>query len=188
MFLRGIEAAFGFETRLLSGDEEAELTRIGVGADDESTLILDVGGGSTELIAGRSQVSLDIGSVRLAERFPASLGAAAAFVDSVLPELRVRACIGVGGTVAQLHALAGDLTLAAVDHQFERLAALPLDERRRVPNLDPDRAPVIVTGALIVRQVLRRYALDGLAYSERDVLDGVLIRSCRASATSRRCS
>ena len=179
-FMRGVAASFGFETRLLSGDEEAELNRRGVGADDDSTLILDVGGGSTELIAGRFQTSLDVGSVRLAERFlrddppPVSQReAAAAFVDSLLPDLDVRACIGVGGTAAQLHALVGELTLDAVESELERLAALPLAERRRVPRLDPDRAPVIVTGALIVRQVLRRYGLGRLAYSERDLLDGV---------------
>jgi len=113
--------------------------------------------------------------------------AAAAFVDSLLPDLDVRACIGVGGTVAQLHALVGELTLDAVESELERLAALPLAERRRVPRLDPDRAPVIVTGALIVRQVLRRYGLDRLAYSERDLLDGLVLTACSASATSRRC-
>ena len=193
-FMRGVAASFGFETRLLSGDEEAELNRRGVGADDDSTLILDVGGGSTELIAGRFQTSLDVGSVRLAERFlrddppPVSQReAAAAFVDSLLPDLDVRACIGVGGTAAQLHALVGELTLDAVESELERLAALPLAERRRVPRLDPDRAPVIVPGALIVRQVLRRYGLDRLAYSERDLLDGLVLTACSASATSRRC-
>jgi exopolyphosphatase/guanosine-5'-triphosphate,3'-diphosphate pyrophosphatase len=99
--------------------------------------------------------------------------AAAAFVDSLLPGLEVRECIGVGGTAAQLHALVGELTLDGVESELERLAALPLAERRRVPRLDPDRAPVIVTGALIVRQVLRRYGLDRLTYSERDLLDGI---------------
>jgi exopolyphosphatase/guanosine-5'-triphosphate,3'-diphosphate pyrophosphatase len=178
-FLRGVATTFDFETRVLTGDEEAELTRRGVGADD-TTLILDVGGGSTELIAGGFQTSLDVGSVRLAERFlrddppPASQReAAAAFVDSLLPELHVRDCIGVGGTAAQLHELVGELTLEAVERELERLAALPLAERRRVPRLDPDRAPVIVTGALIVRQVLRRYRLGRLTYSERDLLDGL---------------
>ena len=193
-FIRGVAASFGFETRLLSGDAEAELNRLGVGAEDDSTLILDVGGGSTELITGRFQTSLDVGSVRLAERFlrddppPVSQReAAAAFVDSLLPDLGVRACIGVGGTAAQLHALVGELTLDAVESELERLAALPLAERRRVPRLDPDRAPVIVTGALIVRQVLRRYGLDRLTYRERDLLDGVVLTACSASATSRRC-
>ena len=173
-FLRSLGAEFGFETRLLSGDEEAELTRLGVGATDESTLLLDVGGGSTELIAGTFHTSLDIGSVRLAERFPDALEEAAAYVSSLLPALEVRTCIGSGGTVAQLRALAGDLTADAVERQVERLAALTVDERRRLPGMNPERAPVIVTGALIVREALRRYGLPGLDYSERDLLDGVV--------------
>ena len=68
-FLRGVEAAFGLETRLLDGDEEARLTRLGVGAVDDGTLVVDVGGGSTELILGAFRVSLDVGSTRLTERF-----------------------------------------------------------------------------------------------------------------------
>jgi exopolyphosphatase / guanosine-5'-triphosphate,3'-diphosphate pyrophosphatase len=172
-FMRGVAERFGFETRILSGDEEAELTWRGVGAD-AGTLVLDVGGGSTELITGSFRTSIDVGSVRLAERFPGSLDEAAAFVDSLLPPLEVEACIGVGGTVAELRALAGDLTTASVERQVERLAALTVEERRRVLRVNPDRAPVIVTGALIVRQVLRRYGLRSLTHSERDLLDGVV--------------
>ncbi|HZO98633.1 MAG TPA: hypothetical protein VFB42_14835 [Gaiellaceae bacterium] len=179
VFLRGVAERFGFETRLLTGDEEAELTRRGVGAHGERTLVLDVGGGSTELIAGAFHTSLDVGSVRLAERYlrsdppaVAELEAAAAEVRALLPDLGVDDAIGVAGTVAQLHALAGELTLEAVEAELERLAALTLAERRRVPRLDPERAPVIVTGALVVREVLRRYGLRSLSYSERDLLDG----------------
>ena len=56
-----------------------------------------------------------------------------------------------------------------------RLALLPLAERRGVPRLDPGRAPVIVAGALIVLEVLRRYGLDELEFSVRDLLDGVAL-------------
>ena len=67
------------------------------------------------------------------------------------------------------------LTRDAVEEQLERLAALPLDERRRVPGLEPERAPVIVAGAVIVREVLARYGLDSLEASERDILDGAAL-------------
>jgi exopolyphosphatase/guanosine-5'-triphosphate,3'-diphosphate pyrophosphatase len=176
-FLGEVEWSYGFTSRLLSGEEEAELTRRGVAngrALGDETLVLDVGGGSTELIAGAFHVSLDVGSVRLAERFGESLDEGAAFVHSLLPALEVRTAVGVGGTVAQLDRLVGELTLEAVECELERLAALPLEERRRVPGLDPDRAPVIVTGALVVREVLRRYGLARLDYSERDILDGIV--------------
>jgi exopolyphosphatase / guanosine-5'-triphosphate,3'-diphosphate pyrophosphatase len=72
-----------------------------------------------------------------------------------------------------------ELTRAAVEGQLERLASLPLDERRRVPGLDPERAPVIVAGAVILREILRRYDLDGLEASEHDLLHGAALEAAR---------
>jgi exopolyphosphatase/guanosine-5'-triphosphate,3'-diphosphate pyrophosphatase len=183
-FLGEVEWSYGFRTRLLTGAEEAELTLAGVGAIGAGMLVLDVGGGSTELITNDSRTSLDIGSVRLTERFlhadpPAAveLEAAADAVRAVLPPLNAVEAIGVAGTVAQLTALTGSQTLGAgeVERLVEELAALPLEERRRVPNLDPARAPVIVAGGIVVREVLHRYDLDELRYSERDLLDGAAL-------------
>jgi exopolyphosphatase / guanosine-5'-triphosphate,3'-diphosphate pyrophosphatase len=199
-FLGEIEWSYGFVTRLLSGSEEAELVRRGVGTGRRlgaRGLILDVGGGSTELIAEGWHDSVDLGSVRMTERFLHSdpptaeeLDACAAAVRSLLPDLDVDEAIGVAGTVTTLAAL--DLGLheydpervhghripaASVDAQLARLAALPLDERRRVPGLEPERAPVIVAGAIIVREVLRRYGLAELEASERDTLDGAALEA-----------
>jgi exopolyphosphatase/guanosine-5'-triphosphate,3'-diphosphate pyrophosphatase len=181
-FLRGVESALRLPTRLLDGDEEARLTRLGVGALDEGTLVVDVGGGSTELILGSFRTSLDVGSTRITERFLHSdppgddeLAAAAEHVGSLLPALEARAAVGVAGTVAQLEALAGALTPASVARQLDRLASLTLAERRQVPGLVAARAPVIVGGAVIVAAVLRRYRLAGLRYSVRDLLDGVAL-------------
>lgn len=181
-FLGEVEWSYGFDTRLLSGDEEAELTRRGVGAMDVGTLLLDVGGGSTELSTPDSRLSLDIGSVRLTERHLRSdpptqdeLDAAAAAVSGALPDLEVTSAVGVAGTVGQLAALAGtdELSLATVERLTDELASMPLADRREVPNLDPDRAPVIVAGGLIVRETLRRYRLGEIRFSVRDILDGI---------------
>ena len=101
------------------------------------------------------------------------LAAAASEVRSLLPELSVDAAVGVAGTVAQLQALVGELSLAAIEAELDRLAALAVEERQRVPRLDPQRAPVIVGGALIVRELLRRYRIARLTFSECDLLDGV---------------
>src|SRR5512146_2848535 len=108
-FLGEVEWSYGFATRLLSGAEEAELTRRGVANDralDDGTLVLDVGGGSTELITAHERTSLDIGSVRLTERHLRSdppthgeLDAAAATVRGELPPLAPHDAIGVAGTV-----------------------------------------------------------------------------------------
>ena len=185
-FLGEIEWSYGFHTRLLSGEDEADLTRRGVGVLGPQTLLLDVGGGSTEVGAGEFRQSLDVGSVRITERFlatdppaPAELEAAAAAIRAELPELEARDAIGVAGTVGQLAALVGteSLTLAAIELQLDRLAALALAERRTVPGLDPDRAPVIVAGCLIVREVLRHYRLDAIQFSVRDILDGAALEA-----------
>src|SRR5437660_428566 len=68
-FLGEVAWSYGFTTRLLSGEEEAALTLRGLGEVDEETLVLDVGGGSTEFITRSRAASVDIGSVRLTEQF-----------------------------------------------------------------------------------------------------------------------
>jgi exopolyphosphatase/guanosine-5'-triphosphate,3'-diphosphate pyrophosphatase len=185
-FLGEIEWSYGFATRLLSGDEEAVLARRGVGALEPGTLLVDIGGGSTELSTSGYQESIDIGSVRLTERHLVSdpptgdeLDAAAAAVRRLLPALEVRSAVGVAGTIGQLAALTGtdDLSLGDVERLTAELAAQPLAERERVPNLDPKRAPVIVGGALILRETLRRYGLEALRFSVRDILDGIALEA-----------
>jgi exopolyphosphatase/guanosine-5'-triphosphate,3'-diphosphate pyrophosphatase len=114
-FLGEIEWSYGFTTRLLTGDEEAALTCKGVANGrplGDDTLVLDVGGGSTELITLARCVSLDIGSVRLTERFLSSdpptrqeLDACGSAVRKALPALGPRKAIGVAGTITTLAAL-----------------------------------------------------------------------------------
>lgn len=183
-FLDDVEARYGFATRLLSGEEEAALTRRGLGTLGASTLLLDVGGGSTELTLGQFQTSLDVGSVRLTERFlpsdPPTLAeqmAAAEFVRGLLPDLSVSDAVGVAGTVTQLHLLVGELTLEALERELGQLASLPLRTRSQLPGIDPARAPVIVAGAIIVVEVLRRYRLPRLVWSVHDLLDGVALEA-----------
>ncbi len=202
-FLGEIERSYGFATRLLSGEEEALLTFRGATAGRalaERTLIVDVGGGSTELILGgaegvESHISLDLGCVRLTERFGDDVESCAAYVRANLPELRPRAAIGVAGTITSLAALDGGLveydperihghrlTRQAVERQLDRLAALSLEERRQVPGLEPERAPVIVAGAVITREVLAHFGLDGLEVSEHDILHGAALAAAELPA------
>jgi exopolyphosphatase/guanosine-5'-triphosphate,3'-diphosphate pyrophosphatase len=194
-FLGEVEWSYGFSTRLLSGDEEAALTFRGVAAGRRlapETLIVDIGGGSTELILADRHLSLDVGCVRLTERFGDDVDAAGAHVAALLPDLHVRAAIGVAGTVTSLAALdlglveydpervhGHELSAAAVEEQLARLARLPLEERRRVAGLDPERAPVIVAGAAILREVLRRYGLARIEVSEHDLLHGVALAAAQ---------
>ena len=190
-FLGEVEWSYGFSTRLLSGDEEASLTYRGVAAGrqiDPGTLIVDIGGGSTELILLDRHVSIDVGCVRLTERFGEDADTAGRYVDATLPDWTVSGAIGVAGTVTSLAALdlglvdydaervhGHVLSAAAVGEQLDRLAALPLEERRELPGLEPERAAVIVAGAAILRAVLHRYHLTAIEASEHDLLHGAAL-------------
>jgi exopolyphosphatase / guanosine-5'-triphosphate,3'-diphosphate pyrophosphatase len=216
-FLGEIEWSYGFVTRLLSGHDEALMMFRGVTSErdlDSGTIIVDVGGGSTELVVGGPEGvhwhdSLDIGSVRLTERFLKSdpptrqeLDACAEAVRALLAE-RVpdairrdtRAAIGVAGTITSLAGLAlrleeydreqvhgFELRADALEEKLDRLASVPVDERRQMRPLDPDRAPVIVGGAVIAREVLSFFGLKALVISERDILDGAALAAAELPA------
>ncbi|HEX2426296.1 MAG TPA: Ppx/GppA phosphatase family protein [Gaiellaceae bacterium] len=202
-FLGEIQWSYGFATRLLTGEEEAAMMVRGVAAGRpglDDVLVVDIGGGSTEFVhvvnwAVATSTSLDIGCVRLTERFLASdpptrpeLAAASAYVRSLLPELEVRNAIGVAGTITTLATLdLGDaeydparthrhrIPRASVEAQLDRLADMALDERLSVPGIEPGRAPVIVAGLVVLREVMRAYGLDEIEASERDILHGAAL-------------
>jgi exopolyphosphatase/guanosine-5'-triphosphate,3'-diphosphate pyrophosphatase len=187
-FLGEIEWSYGFATRLLSGEEEAEMTLRGIGAVEPGTLVLDIGGGSTEVQVTGTDVrtSLDVGCVRLTERVGEDAEAVRAHVRTLLPEARPARAVGVAGTVTTLAAL--DLGLAEYDPErthghvltrqtveelTARLAAMTVEERAAV--MEPGRASVIVAGAAILAEVLAVYALDAIRASERDILHGAAL-------------
>jgi exopolyphosphatase / guanosine-5'-triphosphate,3'-diphosphate pyrophosphatase len=203
-FLGEIEWSYAFSTRMLDGIEEATMMLRGVAAGRDApltdTLLVDIGGGSTELVLSENggtphAASVDVGCVRLTERHLASdpptpneLEAAAHDVRAVLPVRPARAAIGVAGTVTTLAAL--DLQLAeydperthghripraTVDRELDRLAGMTLEERLRVPAIEPGRAPVIVAGLVILREILAAFELEGIEASERDILHGAAL-------------
>ena len=199
-FLGEIEWSYGFTTELLAGTEEAAMMLRGVTSGRpalDDVLVVDIGGGSTELVHAVDgsvafATSLDIGCVRLTERFLGSdppsrpeLAAAGGYVRSLLPPLEVGAAIGVAGTVTTLATLdLGDseydparthghrISRASAETQLERLAALSVEERRLVGGMEPGRAPVIVAGLIVLREVLAAYDLAEIEVSERDILHG----------------
>jgi exopolyphosphatase/guanosine-5'-triphosphate,3'-diphosphate pyrophosphatase len=203
---------FGLEGRTLTGNEEAAFTYAGATAarspgDPTVRVVIDIGGGSTELVCGsRGQlgfhVSTQIGVVRHTERHLASdppttdeLAALAADVDAgiaaAVPEdvrASVEAAIAVAGTATSCASI--DLALdpyesdkveghvlshAKLEALLKRLAAMPVVERRGVTGLNPDRAPTIVAGVVILTRVLDAFGLDEVEVSDRDILWGAAI-------------
>jgi exopolyphosphatase / guanosine-5'-triphosphate,3'-diphosphate pyrophosphatase len=200
-FLGEIEWSYGFETRLLSGHEEALLTFRGVSSGrevEDGTLVIDVGGGSTELILGGPtgvsfHESYDLGCVRLTERFPGDPEGAAEHVRAALQtgapaDIRPRQAIGVAGTITQLATLdlglereetdlvhGHRLAAGTVGRLLERLASMPVGQIRRERGMHPDRAPVIVAGTVVVLETLRHFGLDELEVSELDIMHGAAL-------------
>jgi exopolyphosphatase/guanosine-5'-triphosphate,3'-diphosphate pyrophosphatase len=207
-----VRSRYGLEGSTLSGDEEARLSFLGATAtrhDSGPLLVIDIGGGSTELVVGeagqvRFHVSTQIGVVRHSERHlptdpPTAdeLHALQSAVDSELSdavpaEVRagVTAAVAVAGTATQsagvdlgaegLDVEGHRLSRAALDAILERLAALPLAQRREVPGLDPDRAPTIVAGVVVLVRALRAFGLDAVEVSERDILWGAALETGRS--------
>jgi len=202
-FLHEIERRHGIETRLLSGDEEARTTFAGVTSAHPvsgEVLVCDIGGGSTELLQGgpdgvHRAVSLDMGCVRMSERFLASdpprsdeLDRLRGQVRSMLPGWPAGELIGVAGTVTTLATI--DLGLddevpelidghrlarMVAERQLTRLAGMTLAQRRQVRGLMPARAPTIVAGTAILCEVMGAAGADELTVSERDILHGAAL-------------
>ena len=187
-FLGEIEWSYGFTTRLLTGEEEAELTLRGIGALEPGTLVVDIGGGSTEVQVVGTDVreSVDVGCVRLTERFGEDVAAIREHVRGLLPQAQAERAVGVAGTVTTIAALdlglerydperihGHSISREAVAEQTARLASLSVEERAQI--VEPGRAPVIVAGAAILTEVLDFYGLGAVEASERDILHGAAL-------------
>jgi exopolyphosphatase / guanosine-5'-triphosphate,3'-diphosphate pyrophosphatase len=209
-FSRRVGDALGFEPRVLSGDDEARLTYDGATAGrDGEFLVIDIGGGSTELVLGTGfHVSTQIGVVRHSERHlhsdpptPEELANLTRDVSELLVAhvpVRLREngmrAIAVAGTPTQCAAI--DLGLEYYDPNrieghiltaprlrrlLHQLAAVPLAQRREITGLDPARAPVIVAGIAILLEVVNCFGLGQVEASERDILWGLARSTTEAS-------
>jgi exopolyphosphatase / guanosine-5'-triphosphate,3'-diphosphate pyrophosphatase len=210
-FTAAVRERFGLQARTISGEEEARLTFRGAtserAADGRRLVVIDIGGGSTELVVGSGatvefHVSTQAGVVRQTERFvrhdpprPAELQALADEARTLLrgvvpPSVRdgVAAGIAVAGTATSCAAMVGELEPydparvhgfrlleGHVEMLLARLAQLPLERRREVVGLHPDRAPVIVTGVVLLREAMRAFGLEEIEVSEHDILRGAAL-------------
>ena len=147
-------------------------------------------------------VSTRLGSVRQTERHISSdpptsedlealAGAAREIVTEAIPadvRAEVHEGIAVAGTATTLAAVDQGLepydskrvhgyrlALQACERMLERLASVPVDERRKVPGLHPDRAPTIVAGAVIMIESMRAFGLEAVEASEADILHGAAL-------------
>lgn len=211
-FAATVRDRYDLQPHVLTGDQEAQLTYLGATSerdrtDRTATLVVDIGGGSTELVIGegsevRFHVSTQAGVVRQTERhlhddppsdaqvYELVADVRAILADNVPEQWRsaVKRGIGVAGTATSLGAIAQRLDpydpakvhgyrLSAQEcgRILSELVRMPLDRRRQVPGLHPDRAPTIVAGALIFREVVELFELPEIEISEHDILRGAAL-------------
>ena len=218
-FLEGVERDFALPSRVLDGAEEGALAFRGgttelAGRVDGPLVLTDIGGGSTEFAVGAAGSqpdfvrSLDIGVVRLTERFlhhdppvaeeidRLTAFVAGAIADAVPAAVRgaARGAVGVAGTYTTLvaHKLGlreyrselvhgHVLSLADIEAAIAQFAALTNAQRGRLPGIQKGREDVILAGALIAREACRAFGLAEVRCSEADILEGVALALAEGS-------
>lgn len=211
-FLAAVERDFDLPNRVVGGEEEARLAFRGAAASldlgSEDVAVVDVGGGSTEFAVGdpgrppRFVRSLDVGAVRLTERFfaddpptDAQWRAAVEFVDGLLhaglpADVRAETgvLIGVAGTFTTLvaHELGlrvydpalvhgHTLTVAQITSAIGLFRALTSAESGRLAGIQKGREDVILAGALIAQAACRAFGVEAAVVSEDDILEGIAL-------------
>lgn len=207
-FFAQVEKETGFRFRVISGDEEAQLTFLGgllPGMEPKSSVVIDIGGGSTELISVSGGQSLDIGSVRFTERFLRSdpvtddeFWACQDAIDQELSrmsgwrkKLAAPSClVAVAGTATTLAAWHLGLpkfdasridqcilTRGDVHRMVEELKWRTVEERTLLPSLEKGRADVLLAGALILWRTLEVLEFPQCFISTRGIRYGALLAS-----------
>ncbi len=206
-----IKQKLGIDIEVISGEEEAELTYIGAVADavhkpqPQNFVVLDIGGGSTELTEGtgfdvKAKRSVDIGSVRITERFlkssppsPQEINEATGYIHSLvqgwpaLPDTSL--FVGVAGTLTTLASIdlalpsfdrekvhKHVLTFEAVDSIFNVLRTKGLEELKQVPQILPERADIIVAGVLVLLEAMKQLGAETITVSDRGLRYGILMK------------
>ena len=176
----------------------------GIAPDQGRVLMVDAGGGSTEFIVGRQAqietcVSLNVGAVAYTEQFlisdpvtPAEFDQA---VDAIAKDLaalhvdgNVEVLIGIGGGVTNLSAVKQQLSgydpviiqgstleLSEINRQIDLYRTKTRAERKQIVGLQPKRADVILAGAAIIREIMRKVEVDIMTVSDRGLRHGLLL-------------
>ena len=198
--VRRVREEAGLNLEVVSGKEEARLICLGVlhrKPPGTRSLLIDIGGGSTEIATAVGEKpdnlwSLALGSVRLTEVFDASgtvtakqLRLMRSFVyealRKTLPEKLSnvpRIALGSSGTISAVVSFAasessGNATVRQLTQTVDTLAEMPPERRRK--RFDPRRADIIVSGAVILEAVARHLGVESVSAVNRGLRDGILV-------------
>ena len=208
-FAEMIRRESGVEPEILSGDEEAELSFLGASAaapEAKRCGVIDIGGGSTELVIGTADgvetgFSCQMGAVRLYGLYPLNSRQDMAAVEEKaaeilqqkmkeLPALELpETWVGTGGTFTTLAAMVKGIawtnrtemhgtpvTARQIRGIGEALAEMPVEKRKCLPGLQPGRADIVVHGICILLAVMEQLGLESIIVSEWGNLDGYMGR------------
>ena len=197
--------------RVISGNEEAAYSFLavqkGLALAGQELVVVDIGGGSTEFIRGNDlgvsqTLSVDVGSVRLTERFLRSdpvraeeCATTIAAIDRELTPLRdewlarpsALTLVGIAGTFTTLAAVekkltryshgevhGSTLTLSEVRRQVKLFQEKSVAERKTIPGLEPKRADVILAGAYLIERIMTLFRAEQVVVSDQGVRYGLL--------------
>ncbi len=211
-FLAAVKRETGIDVELIDGVREARLGFAAATADlpaGTQAIILDVGGGSMQLMTVDAAVSWQLGAVRLTERFfrhdpplPEEVAALRAHVSSSLGNAPAPAepfaVYGVSGTCTTLAAVSmkmreydssrvhgSSLPIAEIERLLAEFLRTDSAGRSRMPGLHPKRADVIIAGTLVVLEVLARYRQETLHVSDRGIRHAILREALEGSGAGR---
>ena len=201
-FSRALFEATGLELDICSGDTEASLSFWGA-AEEHPCGLIDIGGGSTEIAIGYQQridcaFSLQMGAVRLYRMKPIFSLDQAREVEKIASDIlsehlhtlavhKPNEWIGVGGTFTtcasliqqtpwenRTHIHGYRITLEALENAIAFLAPMPMEERLKLPCLQPQRADIVVHGMTILSACMKRMNIPSIVVSECGNLEGYL--------------
>jgi exopolyphosphatase/guanosine-5'-triphosphate,3'-diphosphate pyrophosphatase len=203
-----VRARATLAVEVVSGEEEARLAYLAATSALPSArgrlVVFDSGGGSTQFTFGHDdqveeQFSVDVGAVRISERFGLDAAVSTETLADVLTALaseldrldarpRPDAIVAIGGTATNLAAVKHGLErydpdrahgtildLTELDRQIALYRTRNADERRQIVGLQPARAEVILAGACIVRTILTKLDHESMTVSDRGLRHGVAV-------------
>ncbi len=212
-----IRDALGIDIRVISGAEEAGYSFLavqrGLSNLDHELLVIDIGGGSTEFILGNENgvsraLSVDVGSVRLTERYlhgdpvradeVSAMGAAveaqlAAVKSEIIAQASRPTLVGIAGTFTTLVAIEKKLTryspsqvhgsvlnLPEVKRHVAMLQSRSVAERKQIAGLEPKRADVIFAGAFLIEKIMELFGARQVVVSDQGVRYGLLHEAAKS--------
>lgn len=205
-FVRRAQEKLQMTVDIIDGKQEAQYAFLGVGEQykDKMSIIMDIGGGSTEFVCAAkgkliSTDSLNIGSVRLTERFikndpplAGEINQIRIYVQNLLQDKIIKGkegftLIGIGGTATTLASIkhsmkeylpdeihGSEVSNEDINKIIGRLISMNDSQRKGVVGLNSKRSDIIIAGIIIVQEILLHYEKDHFIVSDYDNLEGAL--------------